>query len=807
MPRRVSPLLIPVGGLILGLVFAAPFFYSSTPRYAAPPSGTEVKYNPDNNVPDWVYGPLPYTLSQAEQGNPEMAARNTLNRFADTFGIQDAFKEFNVLRVETDKLGQTHVRLQQIKDGIPVSGRVLLVHLQDDKVLGINGDYQPGLALGTAPTLTSVEAETRALAADEGIEPEVYAPSQLMIWVDDASQQAYLTWFVKVHAQVTLNTGYFVDANTGDVRHITPLVATDLYREVYDQQLKESIPGKLIATEGTVPRDPAGAAVYKNAGIVYNYFLNSFGRDSYDDNGGEVYLIIHSPELGNSYWNGQALFFGDKDNYIANKDDAYVLDIMAHEFTHAVTQYSANLEYETQSGALNESFSDVFAVMVDREDWHLFEDNTASPPVPKPWLRDMQDPSLGDYDPDDPRAGFGQPSTVSEYADLPNSREGDWGGVHVNSGIPNHVLYLAATASSREATEQIWYRALTTYLTNRSDFADFAKAIQQSASDLYGANSAELTAIRNALRQTGLLAGQAEPTAVPTSTPQVAINPTPAPVVVAGCTELVGNGTFEGGRPDPWVEQTNIGAPIIVEQQPHTGRKSAWLGGTDQESFQYIYQDISLAANLRGVTLNYWYYIEENANAGAPDAIFDAVIADPASGNVVATLEEFLSSEPTNNWVQSSVDLANFAGKKIRLAYTADMARGNLSNFFVDDVSISGCTGSTQTPTTSGASVGVTGTITDSRTGKPISGAEFYILNTSVADASADGRLSDDEIITSGITDRSGKYRLDDKLPRGQSYSVVVIAGGYKTIAVDDAFEITSSDPDPVVQDVVMQKR
>jgi hypothetical protein len=134
------------------------------------------------------------------------------------------------------------------------------------------------------------------------------------------------------------------------------------------------------------------------------------------------------------------------------------------------------------------------------------------------------------------------------------------------------------------------------------------------------------------------------------------------------------------------------------------------------------------------------------------------------------------------------------------------MVRGNLSNFFVDDVSIAGCTSSSGT-TTTGGDVSLTGTITDSRTGKPIEGAEFYVLTTSVAEASADGRLSSSEVLASGITDRKGQYRLDAKLPRGQSYNVIIIASGYKTISVDDAFEITSSDPSSVVQDVVMQKR
>jgi bacillolysin/thermolysin len=809
MRNKLGFWLLPLGGLTVGLALSLPFLAPSPSRFAAPPPNTTVKYNTDTGLPDWFDGPLPYALSADEQADPELAARNVLNRFRDVFGIADANAEFQLVRIETDALGQTHVRLQQVKDGIPVWGRVLLVHLGEGRALGINGDYQPELGLTAAPGLTAAQAESLALAADTGFDPQVDG-SQLMIYVDDTSQQGYLTWFVRVEALITHATGYFIDAHDGTVRHVTPLAAADLYREVYDLQGKDSLPGKLLATEGTVPRDPDGAAAYKNAGTVYNYYLKTFQRDSFDDNGAALYLLIHSPELGNSFWNGEVMVFGDADGYIASKNDALVLDIMAHELTHAVTQYTAGLEYENQSGALNESFSDVFAVMVDRDDWHLFEENTVCSTFPKGhcWMRDMQDPSLGgDYDPDNPRAGFGQPMHMNEYANLPNSREGDWGGVHINSGIPNHVLYLAASASSKEAAEQIWYRTLSNYLTPRSDFSDFATALQKSATDLYGKNSRELTAVTNALKKVGILGGAPEPTPVATTPPNVDINPTPAPVTTAGCTELVSNGTFEGSRPAPWTERTNLNAPIISEEFPRTGRKSAWLGGTDQESFQYIYQDLSIAANMRAVTLTYWHYVEENANAGAPDAEFNALLAD-TSGNVIADLETFLSSAPDSDWAQSAVDLSEFAGKKVRLAFTADMVRGNLSNFFVDDVSVQGCTsGGGTTTTTGGKSVTVQGTITDSRTGKPIEGAEFYILNVTVSEASADGRLTDSEVMASGISDRRGNYRLDTKLERGQSYNVAVIANGYKTLAIDDAFEITSSDPDPVVQDVVMQKR
>jgi bacillolysin/thermolysin len=813
MPKSFRPYALLIGGLLVGLLLAAPFIQpeGQRPRRAEPPPNTTVEWNESTGTPDWLDGPLPYTLSQAEQANPELAARNVLNFYKDLFGIQNASAEFELVRIETDALGQTHVRLQQVRDGIPVWSRVMLVHLGENQVLGINGDFQPDLTLSTDPAVTASEAESQALAVAYGDNPALYAPSRLMIYVGDDGQ-AHLTWQVKINTVLPGgNTAYFVDAVNGGLVHESPLTASDKYREVYDAQLKDNLPGRFLAAEGTVPRDPAGKAAYQNAGLVYDYWKNTFGRDSYDDNGGPIYLIIHSPELGNSYWNGQVLVFGDKDDYITNKDDAYVLDIMGHEFTHAVIQYTADLVYETQSGALNESFADVFAVMIDRDDWRLFEDNSASPPLPVPWLRDMQDPSLnGDYDPKKPRSGFGQPTFMSEYANLPNSRDGDWGGVHVNSGIPNHVLYLAATASSREATEQIWYRALATYLTPKSNFADFATAIQKSAADLYGANSAEANAVKAALTESGIIKGSggttSQPTPVPTTSSSTAIQPTPVPAVASGCSELTVNGTFENARSDPWVEKTNLNAPIIGADFPHTGKKSAWLGGTDQETFQYIYQDIAIAANLKSVTLTYWHYLEENAESGAPDAVFDALLADPKSGDVIATLEELASSKSDEKWAQSTIDLSGYAGKKVRLAFTANMVRGNLSNFFVDDVSVVACT-TAAAPVTGGSTVTVTGKITDAASGKAVEGATFYVLKVTVAQATKDGKLSADEVLAKGVSDRKGAFKLDKKLARGQSYNVVVLANGYKTLAVDNAFEILANDPDPLDLDVQLQRR
>jgi hypothetical protein len=110
-------------------------------------------------------------------------------------------------------------------------------------------------------------------------------------------------------------------------------------------------------------------------------------------------------------------------------------------------------------------------------------------------------------------------------------------------------------------------------------------------------------------------------------------------------------------------------------------------------------------------------------------------------------------------------------------------------------------------PVTGGATITVTGKITDSASGKAVEGATFYVLKVTVAQATKDGKLSADEVLAKGVSDRKGAFKLDKKLARGQSYNVVVIASGYKTLAVDSAFEIVANDPDPLDLEVQLQKR
>ena len=771
-----------------------------------------VHWNEITGVPDFLVGSLSEQTAVGS-ANPIAAAISALDSYSDTFRIDAAEREFSFRLVEEDKLGQTHVRLDQIHRGVPVWARDMVVHFDaQDNLLGFSGEYAHGLNIPTIPQIAASTATGTALDELATENPSLDAAPELKIYIGEDDQEL-LTWFIPITTVTGERLGYFIDAQRGTVAHVTPLSAHRLERFVYDAELKESLPGRLIAVEGEVPRDAAGQSVYQFMGEIYNYFSDVHGRDSFDNRGAQIVTVVHSPTLGNSYWNGELLVFGDQDDFMTDKSDAHVDDIAAHEFAHAVTQYTAGLIYEGQSGALNEHFSDAFAVMIDREDYQLFEDNSKSPPIPKPWLRDMIDPSLGgDYDPQNPLQSWGQPTDMDEFANLHVARDSDWGGVHINSGIPNHLMYLVSEAIGRDKTEQIWYRVLSVYLTRSSDFGDFAAGLSQSTQDLYG-GGAELRAVEQALDQQGMASGStAVPTPVPTTSPRQTPVATPQVPAAAGCEELIGNGGFEGRNVDPWVEVTNIGYPIVGSDFPFTGNKSVWLGGTDQESAQFILQAVTIPANARSVALSYWYFVEDAAqSSSSPETSFAVGITDE-DGNVLHEFTEHKASQAEEEWIQDAFDVSDFAGDSVLLIFSASIGKTNPSNFFLDDVSLLSCTTGDNPVDTGGPdpdSVEVTGVVTDSRTGKAIAGATFYVMQPGVSadQAADDDELSRNEVLTFATSDKRGFFKLPERLEHGSTYSAIVVASGYKNIVANNVLRITTRTQDPLELDVEMQKR
>ncbi len=257
-----------------------------------------------------------------------------------------------------------------------------------------------------------------------------------------------------------------------------------------------------IASGNNTWSDPASVSAHYNANNTYNYYKNTHGRNSIDGNGGTIISIVNVVDqngnsLANAYWNGKAMFYGNGGGTF--KPLAGAEDVGAHEMTHGVIQNTANLEYQYESGAINEAMADIGGAMVDRDNWQIGE--KIIPPgsqyFPSGTLRDMSNPHNGGSSFNDPAY---QPMNVSEKY----TGEKDNGGVHTNSGIINYAYYKIAEAISKDKAEKLFYRALSTYMTKSSQFIDCRLAFEKSAKDLYGNNSNELTAVSDAFYQVGI---------------------------------------------------------------------------------------------------------------------------------------------------------------------------------------------------------------------------------------------------------------------------------------------------------------
>ena len=280
-------------------------------------------------------------------------------------------------------------------------------------------------------------------------------------------------------------------------------------RAVYDSQHTSKLPGKLVRGEGKpATSDDSVNRAYDGLGATWQLYWSAFQRDSLDAEGLELIASVHyQVQYDNAFWDGQQMVFGDGDGTYFN-DFTSSVDVIGHELTHGVTQYTAGLTYVTQSGALNESLSDCFGSMVKQQvlgqeaadaDW-LIGEGLFTAKVNGVALRSMKAPGTA-YD--DPVLGKDpQPADMDGYVKLPADSQHDNGGVHTNSGIPNRAFYLAATGiggTSWEGAGLVWYDVLTgSKVTKDIDFAGFAALTIEAAEARFGAGSTEATAVRDA---------------------------------------------------------------------------------------------------------------------------------------------------------------------------------------------------------------------------------------------------------------------------------------------------------------------
>jgi Zn-dependent metalloprotease len=283
-------------------------------------------------------------------------------------------------------------------------------------------------------------------------------------------------------------------------------------RNIYDaQNLGASrLPGKLVRTEGQASaksKDPAVDEAYDHSGITYDFYMQVLQRNSLDDAGMALVSSVHvGKSLNNAFWTGEQMAYGDGDGKLFTRFTRS-LDVVGHELSHGVITYSADLIYQNESGALNEHFADVLGMLTRQ--WH-----TKTGAAGADWLvgKDIMGPaakarSLRTFTAEKAYENDPYFGTDPQPKHLRDQFKGtsDNGGVHINSGIPNHAFYrfaLALKGNAWETAGSVWYKTLLT-LKSDAQFTDMVQATDKTVVTQYGRGSAEQQALTLAWKAVG----------------------------------------------------------------------------------------------------------------------------------------------------------------------------------------------------------------------------------------------------------------------------------------------------------------
>lgn len=516
----------------------------------------QVSWDKDNGIPDFVQG-----FVSEEPVKTSQEAIDFVKKNGALFNLGDG--QLRVKRSEKDDYGMTHYRVVQEADQVPIYGKELIVHTdKNNKVYAINGDLQPGLETvkwRNFVQLTEsqcIEKSKAHLDIDE-LDKYLINDPDIRLHLYEYEGEWYLVNLITLQFNEPYPANYkiFVDVSNGNIVNAYNAVAdatakcygTDsfgktrelngyeqngtyyLYDNTHNAVIETytlnntpnaQLPGYRVTSstnQFTDPNHRVAVDTHSNLKTVYEFFLREFGRRGFDDRDstikGSVHYYDQQSGKNNAFWNGTQVLFGDGDGRQFGSFGS-ALDVVAHEFTHAVTQYTANLEYYGQSGAINESMSDVFGILCEGQEanWWLMGEDCYTPGRAGDALRDAKNPGAVDQP---------QPAHMNEYVNTTR----DNGGVHINSGIPNKAFYHITSDVGFKNSGKIYYRALTNYLTPQSDFMDLRNAVLQSAGDIFGSGSSQYTSVQNAFSIVGLGAASTSDTFEPNDNAAKAYGP------------------------------------------------------------------------------------------------------------------------------------------------------------------------------------------------------------------------------------------------------------------------------------------
>ena len=681
------------------------------------------------------------------QDELEMAKQISLGILRDraTEKAIGSVDEFQVTKVEIDDLKMAHTRVRQTVDSIPIWEGEAIVHLKADGSLStITDELKESISVNTVPNFTVKQAIRFALNGYKGKADQTDA-SLVDVYIFRGKDRDHLVYrietprldgsaetsapvvFVDAHTGETvfeydnLQTGTGNSLYSGTVTINTSSVGSTFYMEDLTRKMgtfnMNNTGNTTTGTGGTQSRytdaDDNWTATNARAGVdahygarwTYDYFKNVHGRNGINGSGGPgttaaaansaTSLITSRVHFGsnynNAFWYQNKMTYGDGNG--TTFSPLTTIDIAGHEMTHGVTQYTANLTYANESGALNESMSDVFGAMtelysrggvVTSDTWKIGE-QSYTPSTSGDALRYMDNPHLAG------NGGYTSNDDPDHYSERYTGTS-DSGGVHINSGIANHAFYLAAaggthhlsgvTVTSIGPTDaaRIWYRALTVYMTSSTNFSGARTAMLNAATDLFGGSSAQYTTIARTWCAVGV--GTC-PGATPTPTPTPVASPTPTP---SGSNFII-NGGFEVSA-SPWVGSGNGYFYTANNNSPHGGTGYIYFGVNNRATGQ-SYQTVSIPSNATG-TLSFWLNVtsSETTTTTAYDKLF--VEVRNTSGTLLTTLATYsnLNKTTQGNYSLKSFNVAAYKGQTVRIQFRSTMDSSITSTFRVDDVSL-----------------------------------------------------------------------------------------------------------------------
>lgn len=486
----------------------------------------------------WVNAsiPSPASLSQSFFSDETLGNESpiTVTRLVKSF-LNDNSNLLHLDRGTKFSLAQSQAgtelqtqRLQKSFHGLPVVGGDAVVHLSLGKVAFASADNTELTQLSLRPQVNGEEARALAFAAYDGKAASTSTPELKVLLVGEGrAREARLVYEITVRDRNQAASDiHFIDAQNGEAVLTSTNVHTLKNRQVLaglgseeDFNLDETRwttlysdqgCGKpsivMVAQKGDDRPESCGTAAAKiqasalsawtNSGLVHQYYESVHGRNSVDGKGKSLRSVVNFGGEGfpNAAWvaDRSLMLYGLLDSDQIN-DFAAPLDVTAHEITHGITSSTANLVYADESGALNESYSDVFGKLVAFQngratDWKigrdLFKDGQR-------FIRDMENPEVGH-------------TSQYLYRGERCARDNDFCGVHDNSGIPNKAAFLIAKKIGREKLGKIYFLTLTQLLRSSSNFQEAKAQTEAACATLYGKTSQDCKAVTESFTAVGI---------------------------------------------------------------------------------------------------------------------------------------------------------------------------------------------------------------------------------------------------------------------------------------------------------------